>query len=325
MDNDNFGFRDDDERKAFYIALPVIALFGGLLYYFIFGSNASTPAVAAVGSAFTDSDADGIADHLDRCAAEHGTLANEGCILPVKGSNNSNKSNKPSNTQQRNATRSNTNANTNAAISSGTAAGATLPALTESVELVEPDIQEVAAEVETEVQEVAAEVEAEAEAQEGVAEAEVEDVVFEAEALEAVVEVEPVANTAVAATGVAQPVPETETQMIQDAGIQIQFEPGNATLTGKSRDILLQVAEVMQRYPDVRIEAHGFTDNQGASELNEELSQARAQACVDVIVESGVDSVRLLARGFGEANPVASNATVEGRQKNRRVEFKLVQ
>jgi len=121
-----------------------------------------------------------------------------------------------------------------------------------------------------------------------------------------------------------KPVTESEERLIQDAGFNIQFNAGNSVLTGRSREILLEVAKVMQRYPDIRLEAHGFTDAEGSAEANKNLSQQRAQSCVDVISEAGIDRDRLKALGFGEAQPIASNSTAVGRQKNRRVEFKLI-
>jgi len=131
------------------------------------------------------------------------------------------------------------------------------------------------------------------------------------------------ASTAIALTP-EEPVSESEEKLIQDAGFNIQFNAGNSVLTGRSREILLEVANVLDRYPDIKLEAHGYTDSEGPANVNKNLSQQRAQACIDVISEAGIDRERLKAVGFGEEKPIASNDTATGRQKNRRVEFKLI-
>ena len=79
MENEQAIFRDDDERKAFLVALPVIALFAGLAYYFVFGSQASLKDSTNIQNALADTDADGIADHIDQCAEQSGSMQNNGC------------------------------------------------------------------------------------------------------------------------------------------------------------------------------------------------------------------------------------------------------
>lgn len=84
-----------------------------------------------------------------------------------------------------------------------------------------------------------------------------------------------------------------------------------------------QWAEYLQDNPQVQAEIYGFTDSIGTVRYNQKLSENRAQAVVNYLVEKGVSPKRLTARGFGETQPAAPNDTSEGRQKNRRVELKL--
>jgi outer membrane protein OmpA-like peptidoglycan-associated protein len=76
--------------------------------------------------------------------------------------------------------------------------------------------------------------------------------------------------------------------------------------------------------PEIRIEIRGHTDNVGEPGENQMLSESRARAVYDWLVEKGVASGRLSSRGFGEKMPIASNDTEQGRQDNRRVEFVLI-
>jgi len=101
----------------------------------------------------------------------------------------------------------------------------------------------------------------------------------------------------------------------------ISFQSGSTVLTENARRILNLVVESMQDYPDMRLEIRGFTDSVGSATLNLNLSQRRAEAVRDYLVSQGIAFDRLVAVGYGEAEPVASNATPEGRARNRRIEF----
>jgi len=387
MVDNNLGFRDDEERKEFYIALPVIALFGVMLYYFVFASDdkASLVSSATATAAFIDSDIDGIADHLDRCVNEKGTIENHGCLSArtteeapvVKSQSVSNKQALVSKTQP--------------------LAESTEPMNVETfqqVELIQPETTQAVPEstITASVEPVPNTADTDAD---GIADAEDEcpDVAGTDNGCPADNDADGVpddsdacpdqagtdngcpadndgdgvpddtdacpdqagtengcpadkdgdgvpddtdtcpdqagtesgcpASTANTATS-EERVSESEEQLIVDAGINIQFDAGNAVLVGPSREILMEVALVMQRNPEIKLEAHGFTDSAGSAESNRDLSQQRAQACVDVIIEAGIEAKRLKAIGFGEAQPIATNDTAEGRQKNRRVEFKLI-
>lgn len=102
----------------------------------------------------------------------------------------------------------------------------------------------------------------------------------------------------------------------------VTFATGRAELTDAARAILLTVAQSLVGNPEIRVEVAGHTDNTGSRALNERLSQARAEAVRDFLTRNGVDAGRLTARGYGPYQPVASNATAEGRQQNRRVELR---
>ncbi len=102
-------------------------------------------------------------------------------------------------------------------------------------------------------------------------------------------------------------------------GVELSFEMGKPSLTPTSLRSLDRVARQLKEKAkaSLRIEVH--TDAQGADEWNLRLSQARADAIADGLVERGVDRQRIEARGFGESAPIASNRTAEGRALNRRV------
>lgn len=102
----------------------------------------------------------------------------------------------------------------------------------------------------------------------------------------------------------------------------VNFESGSAALTPDSYNILEEVARSMQAYPEVRIEIRGHTDSQGPASFNLELSQKRADAVKQFLVNYGVEASRLVSLGVGEEEPIASNATPDGRAQNRRIEFR---
>ena len=104
----------------------------------------------------------------------------------------------------------------------------------------------------------------------------------------------------------------------------IFFEFGKATLKPESFPELNRVVQLMKDNSTIEIEISGHTDNVGSDADNLKLSQDRAQAVVDYLTKNGVKSGRITAKGYGESMPVASNDTDEGRQYNRRVEFKVL-
>lgn len=104
----------------------------------------------------------------------------------------------------------------------------------------------------------------------------------------------------------------------------IVFEPGETTLDAGSDAVLDRLAVVLSRCEGGRIEIGGHTDSRGPEDLNQRLSRQRAEVVLDALIERGVPLARLGARGYGEDEPVASNATEAGRAKNRRIGFKAL-
>jgi len=101
------------------------------------------------------------------------------------------------------------------------------------------------------------------------------------------------------------------------------FETGSATLQGKSKYELDNLAGLLAKYGSQRIEVGGHTDSVGDDGNNMRLSQSRAQAVVDYLLGKGVNAANMNSRGYGETKPVDSNDTDEGRQNNRRTEITL--
>ncbi|MEE9415539.1 MAG: DUF937 domain-containing protein [Acidimicrobiales bacterium] len=103
----------------------------------------------------------------------------------------------------------------------------------------------------------------------------------------------------------------------------IGFEPGSADLTGdSSTDLDKAVAFLTANPVDIAIEGH--TDSDGEERSNLLLSQQRAEAVLDYLVDHGIEISRLSAQGFGEGVPIADNDTAEGRGENRRIEFRII-
>lgn len=101
----------------------------------------------------------------------------------------------------------------------------------------------------------------------------------------------------------------------------VTFLSGRAILTPNAKAILNGVAASLAANPGIRVEIGGYTDNTGARAHNIILSRARANAVATYLIQKGVSASQLTARGYGPADPVASNATAEGRSENRRVEL----
>ena len=101
----------------------------------------------------------------------------------------------------------------------------------------------------------------------------------------------------------------------------IHFETGQAAIQPESQALLDDIAAVMKQFPDWRLEIAGHTDAAGDPAQNEALSRARADAVKAALVQRGMEDGRLVPQGMGEAQPVASNDTPDGRALNRRVEL----
>ena len=105
----------------------------------------------------------------------------------------------------------------------------------------------------------------------------------------------------------------------------VNFESNKAVLTPEASDILIDALTTLQLYPSIRIEVQAHTDSQGTEAYNQALSERRAKAVIDYFTERGIDLHRLEAKGYGESVPLESNATPEGRARNRRVELRVIE
>jgi len=104
----------------------------------------------------------------------------------------------------------------------------------------------------------------------------------------------------------------------------IQFDTGKATIRPSSRTTLDQATAVLRDHPSLRVMISGHTDTDGSRDLNMRLSAERAESVKAYLVIKGIDADRIETRGAGPDEPIADNATPAGKQKNRRIEFKLI-
>jgi outer membrane protein OmpA-like peptidoglycan-associated protein len=101
----------------------------------------------------------------------------------------------------------------------------------------------------------------------------------------------------------------------------VLFHINSATLKSDARERLAKVAGILIAYPDIHVEVDGYTDNTGSANYNQQLSEQRADTVRHYLVQQGVPSASVDAKGFGPSDPVASNDTPQGRQQNRRVDL----
>jgi outer membrane protein OmpA-like peptidoglycan-associated protein len=101
----------------------------------------------------------------------------------------------------------------------------------------------------------------------------------------------------------------------------VLFDVGKSDLQPEGREDLAKLSGIIINYPKLRLTVEGHTDNTGTAELNQTLSEQRANTVREYLVKQGLDANSLSAQGLGENNPVADNSTPEGRDKNRRVEI----
>ena len=104
----------------------------------------------------------------------------------------------------------------------------------------------------------------------------------------------------------------------------IYFDLDHDDFLPRSYRQLYALVKIMKDNAEMRIEIHGHTDNIGTDEYNKTLSQSRASAVANYVIEHGVDATRVFPRGYGSTKPVAANDSEEGRQENRRVEFLIL-
>ncbi|KGO90285.1 OmpA family protein [Flavobacterium suncheonense] len=103
----------------------------------------------------------------------------------------------------------------------------------------------------------------------------------------------------------------------------VNFDFNKSTLTATAKQNLDKLVPVFKQYPDTDIQIYGYTDSKGSDEYNLSLSEQRASAVKSYLASKGLVSSRFKIVGMGEADPIATNDTDEGRGKNRRVEFAI--
>ena len=113
-------------------------------------------------------------------------------------------------------------------------------------------------------------------------------------------------------------VTDTEVIILQ----QVQFDTAKSTIKKISDKLLDEVAGVLKGHPEItKIEVQGHTDDRGAKDMNEKLSDDRANAVMQALIKRGIEAGRLTAKGYGPNVPIGDNKTDAGRQQNRRVQF----
>lgn len=101
----------------------------------------------------------------------------------------------------------------------------------------------------------------------------------------------------------------------------IVFKSGSATISDESASVLEKAYQTLKAYPEMEVEIQGYTDSLGKKSSNQKLSQRRAESVRTWLINKGIDGTKIVAKGYGEDNPISTNATPEGRAENRRIEF----
>ena len=109
------------------------------------------------------------------------------------------------------------------------------------------------------------------------------------------------------------------------AGSTIEFKYNSSILQPKSIPILNRLVAIFKEHPDINFEIQGHTDKRGKEDYNVKLSQQRADAVKQYLIKEGLDENRFTTRGYGSSMPIADNSTNEGRLKNRRVVFQIIE
>ena len=104
----------------------------------------------------------------------------------------------------------------------------------------------------------------------------------------------------------------------------VHFATNSYEVSARDRLALKPFAEYLKQHPEYRIELQGHTDNVGASQDNLTLSRNRAEAVRQILISWGIDASRLMASGYGDRQPIASNRSADGRAQNRRTAFKIL-
>jgi OOP family OmpA-OmpF porin len=120
--------------------------------------------------------------------------------------------------------------------------------------------------------------------------------------------------------------PPQPAQRVEESSLRtLLFGADKASMTAESKQSLAPVVTALKGNPAQRVVLEGYSDSKGSDSYNQKISQKRSDAVKIFLVQSGVKPERISSRGLGEANPVATNATEDGRRRNRRVEVMIVE
>ncbi|GAL70086.1 OmpA domain protein [Jejuia pallidilutea] len=110
---------------------------------------------------------------------------------------------------------------------------------------------------------------------------------------------------------------------LNDYAKTILFDTGKSTIKAQSSAVLQDIIAILKEYSNAKFTIEGHTDSTGSEKLNQRLSDSRANAVKEYLIENGIDAFRLSALGYGESKPIDTNKTRAGRANNRRVEINL--
>ena len=119
-------------------------------------------------------------------------------------------------------------------------------------------------------------------------------------------------------------VTEEVVKRLNDYARTILFNSGKATFKEETMPVLQNMLAIFKEYPQARFSIEGHTDSDGSNALNQTLSENRAAAVKNFLIENGIMADRLMSTGYGETKPIATNKTAAGKAQNRRVEIKLI-
>jgi outer membrane protein OmpA-like peptidoglycan-associated protein len=105
--------------------------------------------------------------------------------------------------------------------------------------------------------------------------------------------------------------------------LNVKFDPNSSTISTTSKINIREFAQFLKRYPNAQVSVVGYTDTSGNRESNKRLSTKRAQIVKNLLIKYGVAASKITAVGKGDLNPIATNDTPEGREKNRRIEVEI--
>ncbi len=124
----------------------------------------------------------------------------------------------------------------------------------------------------------------------------------------------------------AAPAPPAAPKVVENIVLgNIQFDTDSAVIKPEFYPVLDNAAKVLQKFGDKKVIVEGHTDSTGSESYNLDLSIRRAESVMKYLVAKGISAERLIVKGYGEQQPIADNTTSEGRRKNRRMEFKVLE